>query len=152
MFYELYLVDYNGNLIDIPILVDNIIGLQGDSPNQGSVSSAWILTRRFFLFDTISGITVENFPQGPPTVIRYAKTFTLKINLDNTQEEMIYVPYLYVQYRERTASYINQNSLTKVSFNTEYMLETTSFWKGASATFYVFIAVFVLILIIVVCV
>ena len=62
LFYELYLVDYNGNLVDIPILIDNIIGPQGDSPNQGTVSSAWILTRRFFLFDTISGITVENYP------------------------------------------------------------------------------------------
>lgn len=38
---------------------------------------------------------------------------------------MIYVPYLFVQYRERTAAYINQNSLTTVSYNTEYMLETT---------------------------
>ena len=65
---------------------------------------------------------------------------------------MIYVPYLYVQYRERTASYINQNSLTTVSYNTVYMLETTQFWKSASATFYVFIAVFVFILVVVVCV
>lgn len=65
---------------------------------------------------------------------------------------MIYVPYLYIKYRERTAAYINQNALSTVSFSTQYMLETTSFWKGASATFYVFIAVFALIFIIVVCV
>ncbi len=56
LFYELYLVDYNGFLIDIPVLISNIIGAQGDSPNNNTDTSKWLLTRRFFIFDSISGI------------------------------------------------------------------------------------------------
>jgi hypothetical protein len=36
-------------------------------------------------------------------VIRYAKTFNLVVNLDSTNEEMIYTPYLKIVYGERTA-------------------------------------------------
>lgn len=65
---------------------------------------------------------------------------------------MINVPYLQIEYRERSASYVAENSLTTVFFNTEYILSTSEFWKGAGAAFWTFIAVFVLILLTVTCV
>ena len=141
-------------MIDVPVLIDNIVGTQGDTPNRELDMSRWILTRRFFLFDTLSGITIDDWgkPNATPLVIRYAKTFILKVNLDLNNEEMINVPYLQIDYRERSAAYIAENSLTDVFFNTEYILSTTEFWKGASAAFYVFMAIFVLILITVTCV
>lgn len=32
-FYELFLVDYNGNLVDVPVLISNINSKAGDFPN-----------------------------------------------------------------------------------------------------------------------
>lgn len=66
MFYELYLEDYNGNLIDIPALISNIVSDTGDTPNGQDDSSRWILTRRFFIFDTVSGINDQSYPDGVP--------------------------------------------------------------------------------------
>lgn len=150
----MFLIDYNGNLIDVPVLISNVVGPQGDTPNRESDNSRWILTRRFFLFDTISSITIDDWgkEKAIPQVIRYAKTFKLKVNLDINNEEMINVPYLEIDYRERSAAYIAENSLTTVFFNTEYILSTTEFWKGASAAFWTFMGIFLLILLIVTCV
>lgn len=136
-------------MIDIPALIANVNSDQGDFPNREQLVSRWVLTRRFFLFDTISGITIEDWPSGTPQVIRYAKTFILKINLDTRNEEMINLPYLYIDYRERTASYIEEDSLTNVEFNSEYILSTEKFWKGAGAAFWTFFGLFVLLMIIV---
>lgn len=129
-FYELFLIDYNGDFIDVPVLIKNIVGPQGDAPNKEELVSKWILTRRFFLFDTISGVNIEdwNKPNRVPLIVRYAKTFILKVNLDVSNNEMINVPYLQIDYRERSGSYIADNSLTTVMFNTEYIMSTVSFW------------------------
>jgi len=35
-------------------------------------------------------------------VIRYAKEIKLSVRLDRIEDEMIYVPYLYINYKERT--------------------------------------------------
>lgn len=55
IFYELYLIDFNGDLIDIPVLVNS---LQKDAatPNSNSDTSRWQFVRRFFVFDTLSGL------------------------------------------------------------------------------------------------
>lgn len=65
---------------------------------------------------------------------------------------MINVPYLYIEYRQRDADYIKEKSLAQVSFNTEYSLDTTRFWVGATAIFWIFMVIFVVILVIVSCV
>lgn len=58
MFYELYIQDYNGDLIDVPVLVQNMADKNGNKPNSDASSSEnnWRLVRRFFLFDTKSGV------------------------------------------------------------------------------------------------
>ena len=65
-FFELYLVDYQDTLVDVPVLinvVDNtdaaIVG-QNYPPNPSQMGQ-WALKRRFFLFDTISGITEDAY-------------------------------------------------------------------------------------------
>lgn len=146
-FYELFLVDYNGDLIDVPVKIENVISPTGDEPNMEEDMSQWILTRRFFMFDTISGISTEDWPNGAPTVIRYPKRMVLKINLDLNNEEMIDVPYLQIRYAERTNAYIQENSLTDISFESEYFMSTEGFWRGAGAIFWVFFGIFVLIMI-----
>lgn len=63
-FFELYLVDWNDDLIDVPILITSILSETGQMPNFETDESRWILTRRFFLFDTVSGIPEGQFPGG----------------------------------------------------------------------------------------
>jgi len=49
------MVNYGGFLVDIPILIAGV----GDY-NDGLDMTQWTLVRRFFLFDTISGIQDQN--------------------------------------------------------------------------------------------
>ena len=62
IFYELFLVDWdgtpNGRLVDVPILMTNMVdsSFGTTAPNTENDEERWLLTRRFFLFDTISGI------------------------------------------------------------------------------------------------
>ena len=59
MFYELYLEDFDGQLIDVPVLIQNLLDRNGLKPNQDASKgsqSQWRLTRRFFIFDTKSGV------------------------------------------------------------------------------------------------
>lgn len=65
-FYELFLVDYDGSFVDIPALITNIQSEEGDRPNTSEDESKWILTRRFFLFDSISGTRDGEYPGGVP--------------------------------------------------------------------------------------
>jgi hypothetical protein len=61
-FYDLFIEDYNKVLIDIPVLVSNLRDSNGGRPNEDvdyENAGSWTLVRRFFLFDTISGI--ENY-------------------------------------------------------------------------------------------
>ena len=63
---------------------------------------------------------------------------TLRINLDTETggEERITVPVLYIEYKERTNSYIQDNPLTEVTFLTEYRLSMDGFWRRAEWGFW----------------
>lgn len=106
IFYELFIEDYNGDLIDVPVLVRNFMDKNGQKPNDETSTdeNLYRLVRRFFLFDTISGVEGQDaYINGKvSTVIRYPKTITLKIKLDSNQKEMIYTPMLIISYRERS--------------------------------------------------
>ena len=62
--------------------------------------------------DTISGLPEsqsQEWPSGDPVVVRYAKEMKFQISIKaqrTNYEEMIYVPILYITYRERTSQYI----------------------------------------------
>ena len=63
---------------------------------------------------------------------------TFEISLDPNSEEMIFVPYLRIDYRQRTKTYIEQNSARAlVEFGTYYSSSTESFWSTAQAIFYI---------------
>lgn len=87
------------------------------------------------MFDTVSGLEGENaYATGSinPTAIRYPTEIKLRITLDPDDEEKIYTPLLIVDYRERSASYILENSLAEVAFISEYAMNTNTFFKNAS--------------------
>ena len=152
-FFELYLYDYNEDLIDVPILIENVPSDSGGYPNTEPDKNQWILVRRFFIYDTVSGIPQNEYPDGKPVVVRYPKMMTLEVSLDMNNDEMIHVPYLRVAYRERTSTYIEQTeSEALIEFGTYYSSSTVEWWKTAEAIFYVLVVVLVIILVIKACV
>jgi hypothetical protein len=58
IFYELFLQDTFGQLIDIPVLIRNYHSANGQMPNSEGTKpeSTWKLVRRFFILDSISGV------------------------------------------------------------------------------------------------
>lgn len=148
-FYELYLRDYNDELIDVPILIENFSGDTGGFPNRNGDKKRWVLTRRFFIFDTVSGVRQNEYPSGAPVVARYPRKMTFEIKLDIENEEMIYLPYLRIDYRERTLSFIkNTNSEAEIEFGTYYMSSTAKFWESAMAIWYTLIVLMLIIVIV----
>jgi hypothetical protein len=56
-FFDLFIEDANKQLIDVPVLIRNYRGTGGKIPNVGTeIVDTWKFTRRFFVYDTISGI------------------------------------------------------------------------------------------------
>jgi len=55
-FYEMFIEDTDGTLIDVPVRVWTLIDASGDTPNAADNEALYVLVRRFFIFDTVSGI------------------------------------------------------------------------------------------------
>jgi len=89
-------------------MVDSSFG--STTPNLENDESQWLLTRRFFLFDTISGIEQAEYPNGIPEIVRYPAKINLMVSLsqgtDLTSMERINVPVLKIEYKERSRSYL----------------------------------------------
>lgn len=84
-FFELNLADSKGNFIDVPVLIRNLRNIDGSKPNVGMTPvDTWQLVRRFFVYDTISGISkIGGFESGSkPDYIRWASSIQLKVELD----------------------------------------------------------------------
>lgn len=120
------------------------------------------MTRRFFIFDTVSGVEGDNALQNlldlndnserntQIKVVRYAKNMTLNIQLDMdaSRPEAIYVPYLEIDYEEKASEAIFENheeKLKTVFFISEYTMEDSGFWKLARWTFWILFIVMVII-------
>ena len=153
MFFEMYIKDFNDDLIDVPVLVKNMQDKNGNKPNADSSAeqeSNWRLTRRFFLLDTKSGVEgTDNFIKGESsTVVRYAKQMTIRIKLDPNNPEMIYPPLLIIDYRERSKTTIAANSLAKVTFSSEYQMNSDKTVKTIGDLTIVCLAFFVVLVIV----
>lgn len=156
IFYEMYIQDYNGDLIDIPVLIRNFQDSTGATPNSDSVTdpNQWRLVRRFFLYDTKSGIEGTNgYINGQiSTVVRYPQSMTIRINLDINDDEMIFDPLLIITYRERSKTGVATNSLASVSFTAEYAMDTSHFWNTVRGLFIGCLVLFGIIVITQMCV
>jgi hypothetical protein len=72
------------------------------------------LVRRFFIFDTISGITGEgdykNEAYIKPSIVRYATNIKLSIALDPNNQESILKPLLWITYKEKSTGIIAEGT------------------------------------------
>jgi hypothetical protein len=140
VFFDMFLVDYNGDLIDVPVRVRNLVGQNSDKSNaDDSKIDQWILTRRFFLYDTLSGVEEDELK-----VVRYAKNITLKFKLDKENIEQIYPPYLEIAYEEKSAEDIRKsdtNSQKEVMFLSSYSMDTEELWGQISTVLIILISI-----------
>jgi hypothetical protein len=106
--FELYLADNNGKLIDIPVLL-NQSGQVSNTPSED-----WQLFRRFFMTDSVSGVSRDSSGDSP-FVVRFASEVKLKVQMDPDNPESIFRPYLIVRYREVLADLISESSTHQVA-------------------------------------
>ncbi|XP_075438837.1 meckelin isoform X2 [Ascaphus truei] len=124
VFYDVFLThsesDGQQNLWAVPILNLN---LQNNDlfVNQGNNMNNWLLTRRIFLVDTLSGR--ENTLNNLPRVIRIANKITISVNLvPNTHKGTIYPPLITVEYTEVQVQNPDTQNV-KVSFSVNYEMK-----------------------------
>ena len=133
-FYDMFLEDEDGELLDVPILIKNY------EDNDGSSEDKWQLVRRFFLVDNLSGLEGEDaYVDGDkPKVLRYANEVKLRIELQANDEQQIYIPLLMIDYKSRETLYIeesdNEDDLT---FESEYFMGLDQMITAALAVFVV---------------
>lgn len=128
-FFELFLVDYNGDLIDVPVLIDNFVDSSLTYPNRdGEDPSSWRFVRRFFLYENISAIegTGEFLnPTKPPTYVRFIHESRIVYELDTESDETIHVPYLHIFYRSVESSTVTSAFPTSCLMVTQWKMDVT---------------------------
>ncbi|CAG9313152.1 unnamed protein product [Blepharisma stoltei] len=131
IFYDPYILNSDGNLIEVPVLIKNFRDKDDASPNEGSSKSQWQLFRRFFIYDNVSGKVGTNaYANGEVTnVLSYLKSAKLVVTLRADHDEMIYIPYLVLEYRQRQYDYLQSNKKASIDFVSEYTMDTTDYWK-----------------------
>nr|XP_054374647.1 meckelin isoform X5 [Pongo abelii]XP_054374648.1 meckelin isoform X5 [Pongo abelii] len=124
IFYDVYLeyTDENQHqhILAVPVLNLN---LQHNKifVNQDSNSGKWLLTRRIFLVDAVSGR--ENDLGSQPRVIRVATQISLSVHLvPNTINGNIYPPLITIAYSDIDIKDANSQSV-KVSFSVTYEMD-----------------------------
>lgn len=148
IFFELFILDRKANLIDVPVLIRNFNDSKLSTPNTGTFNDHWRLFRRFFIFDTISGIDTPNgYKSGAiPKVVRWASSIKFKITLDLTSPEKIYTPYIEIVYRERQTNMIHSTTKAAIEFVMDYYQDMTLFWKSIMIAFIIFqVLIFIII-------
>jgi len=140
-FYELFLRDpeNNNQLLDIPVLINNIPNpASASKANNGTDMANWILVRRFYLFDNLGGLEgINSYSDGVTnsTVLRFPASFEFWTTLQpmggqggqQNSSPLIYIPYLQIQYRSRTKSFIYNNPITWVQFHSNYKVDMSYF-------------------------
>mmetsp|Transcript_4701 Transcript_4701/g.8015 ORF Transcript_4701/g.8015 Transcript_4701/m.8015 type:complete len:521 (+) Transcript_4701:1152-2714(+) len=141
-FFDVFIEDFNGDLIDVPVRVNNLKDEFDQPVNLDPDSDNWILTRRFFLFDTVSGIENNRLE-----VIRYATSIHLKFKLDPNTVEKIYPPLIEVTYQEKQVEALDDIAERQkaVSFISQFDMDTTDFWQKSRSFFIVLMIALVLV-------
>ena len=128
IFFEMFLEDNDGKLLEVPVLINQTDTL-GYEP-----SDDWQLVRRFFIYDTLSGVNKDS-STNTPSYIRYANDVKLKVQMDSDSDEAIYRPYLVIRYAEMETLLITETTTTTVYFSAQYFSDYSSVLKKAMVWF-----------------
>lgn len=132
--------DTTGKLANVPVLIKNYRTADGKFPNQEPEKENWIFSRRFLIYDTVSGIRSGGFVGGEavPQVVRWASTITLKVTMEQDEQESskkLLRPYLIVEYRERDVSTISSSEQVQAALQVDYFSDYESTLTQALTAF-----------------
>jgi len=130
LFYELFLFSHK-DYVSVFVRVVNTRS-NGDFPNsllteEHFVDAEDVLTRRFFLFDKLTGITSASVGSNRPEVLRYASTISLEVSLREDFFAKIYPPILTIEYKHTRPAEWDAKPLADVDFAVNYTQNTDDF-------------------------
>ena len=125
VFHDLYF-RLDGSLYPIPVLIANI-KRGGVSVNEASDQRNWILTRRFFVVDNVSG---KNKLGDSPLLIQYANKLDICFRLRSSGK--IYPPLLKITYNVVDMSHSSGRDEFAVSFKISYVMNTDNIKRNVS--------------------
>lgn len=134
IFYDLWLVDYDGDFIDVPVKIKNYVDNNGNKPNESDDPKDWKLTRRFFIYDTKSGLEGTDAYTSATSYgsyIRWLASIKFVVELDTSKSDSIYIPYVELEYNSKAKTFIPDSTQAEVSFAAEYRMDPTDFWTVA---------------------
>lgn len=138
VFYELFLINNNEDgqqLYPIPVL-NKKLNRKGQFVNRDSDKSNWQLTRRFFLFDPVTGIKYDqdvdsdNFAK----VFRYANHISIRITVRDDEDSVgnIFPPLLILDYGEVTSDDYKLNAIVNSYFSISYEMSQNQTFTNIS--------------------
>ncbi|XP_042225116.1 meckelin-like [Homarus americanus] len=127
-FYDVFLQYYDDEehmIYAIPVLNENYKE-SGSSVNQQS-QKKWQLTRRFFLFDNLSGKESLSLntkdKENRARVVRYARNIQIIVRLrEGEGDGLIYPPVIKINYGEVTDEYYNTNNKVETAIKVLYTM------------------------------
>lgn len=135
-------VSYPATLYPVPVRIVNYRDSGGATPNVNTnvaSESNDVLTTRFFLYDSLSGVTTVG---STPEILRYATTMRLTINTrpgGDAHPTLMDVPVLTITYVERLASGISAAGASgaygkdTLSFRVDYVADNTPYGNAVVA-------------------
>lgn len=113
-FYELYIENRNNLLVPVPVrILDELGEPVAMYPGENTCKLTDRLVRRFFLFDSVGG----KVNSATPSYLRYARTMSLEMRIQDSQSSKAYVPVLTIEYDGTSrADYISGSTEQEVSY------------------------------------
>ena len=121
--YELFVNDVNGLMYPVPVVVSTLRSGTAQ-PNQmfykDGPQTSTVLTRRFFLADTQSGMSSDS----KESFVQYASKVVLRISTRFSKPISIYPPVLIITY---SSHFSTQSNGFPAAFSSEYTMDTGAF-------------------------
>ena len=145
VFYELFITDdLSDTLVPVPVRITNLKNDNGALVNENVMVEDEvddILTHRFFLLDTQSGITSSSTNEAlerpyPAEYVRYASSMKMSIKIREEDPEKIYPPILTITYSDAKNTWTtDEESQVDIEFTVEYIQDTNEFWETVNGFF-----------------
>jgi hypothetical protein len=130
------LEDSTGKLANVPVLIKNYRSAEDTYPNREEDTAKWIFSRRFLIYDALSGIPQGGYAgDGVPDVVRWASSITLKVTMDPEEadpDKKLLRPYLIIDYRERDVTTISAGEQVQASLRVDYFSNYDSTITGGA--------------------
>jgi len=124
IFYDPYFVDSDGTYYPIPIMVMNV-RVSGVRVNERMDTYQHVYTRRFMIYDTVSGVVTAD---TTPDVIRVISRASLNFTMQTDDIQKMFPPVLEIEYAEIDVKNLHYSSTATqgTQFSTQYKYNVQS--------------------------